>query len=256
MRKRKRYDYESKAKYMKGSGKTEMKYPYYPKPKWEEEMYPKEFVPGRDRRVGTYGRFTGSDVELKYVDTVIAAAAISAAGNILNLGTICVVPQGAGPNERIGRKITVKMVQYRCNLTLNAVTGSANPRQPETVRIIVYEDKQCNGVAATVLNILTTATYDSFRNLTESNRFRILLDSTEDLNYASAGVLAGPVWGANGYTKSVANYMKCAVPIEYSNDFTTGVISTIRSNNIGVMLIAAAGICVANHSFRIRYTDM
>ncbi len=51
-------------------------------------------------------------------------------------------------------------------------------------------------------------------------------------------------------------FKECNIPIEYDNSATTGVITSMRTNNIGVLLLSrdgAIGIFVSK--MRIRYTD-
>ena len=60
------------------------------------------------------------------------------------------------------------------------------------MRVMLYHDKQANGATAAVLDILESADYQSFNNLVNSGRFRILMDRTYAMNYltlASGGTL-------------------------------------------------------------------
>ena len=48
-------------------------------------------------------------------------------------------------------------------------------------------------------------------------------------------------------------YKTCNMPIEY--DSTTGAITEIRSNNIGVLLLSRNGVCTFGSKFRVRFSD-
>lgn len=128
----------------------------------------------------------------------------------------------------------------------DALTGSL-------FRLIMFVDKQANGATATVTDILESANIMSFRNLANSGRFIILMDRTMDMN-CNAG-------GGNGSTTeygTVETYMSfnksCNIPIEFSS--TTGAITEIRSNNIGILSIASANnTATLDSKIRIRFSD-
>ncbi len=51
-------------------------------------------------------------------------------------------------------------------------------------------------------------------------------------------------------------FKRCDIPVEYNDSATTGVISTMTSNNIGVLALASNGdTCSLDSVMRIRYTD-
>ena len=190
------------------------------------------FRKGYNRTGGYYGRYKGVTVgEKKFHDIDIDDAAVSVSGSILNSGSLCQIAQGTTESTRVGRKAVIRSINWRYQINLGSETTVANGA--DTVRIVLYKDKQANGQTATVTDILETANYQSFRNLANSARFQILLDK---LVTVSSGGGAG-----NGTTDAtlpvIRNYSffkKCKIPIEYSS--TTGAIGEIRSNNLGVLL--------------------
>lgn len=211
--------------------------------------------PGYYRTTGYYGRYPsagGSGTgELKFFDTTDTFAALVPAGEIKN--SLNLIPQGVTESTRIGRKCTIRSLQIRGNLNLPPVAG-VSAAGGSVVRIIVYQDKQANGVAATVTDILNTADIHSFRNLANSHRFRILKDSTIDINpTAAAG--DGTTNDTTSVYKSWECYLRVNVPLEFSS--TTGAITELRSNNLGILAISeTSSNIIFNYNCRVRYSDM
>lgn len=205
---------------------------------------------GFQRTSGYYGRFRSSGQptgELKFADFSVNDAAIATGGTVQFGGSLNQIVQGTGESERIGRKFTVKGIHWRYQFRFaeNAVGAS------ETVRLILYLDKQCNGATATVTDILALNDYQSFNNLANKDRFRILADRTHTL---ARGAGTSSAWSE--VAKDGILNVKCNIPIECSG--TTGAISETRSNNIGVLLLSKNGTGTgANFDsiFRLRFSD-
>lgn len=211
----------------------------------------KAFIPGRDRRSGYYGRFAGGGGELKFHDVDLDDAVIASAGTVTP--SINLIPQGVTEVQRIGRKCVIRQIHWKYQVSLPQQDAGATPGSGETVRIILFVDKQCNGATATVANILESANFQSFRNLANSGRFNILLDKSMNMNYltmASDGV--GFVSHARQVRDGTFN-KKCNIPIEFDN--TTGAITEIRSNNLGVLLISSPGFTTFDSKIRLRFSD-
>ncbi len=212
------------------------------------------FRPGFDRTGGFYGRYSygARGGELKFHDVDADDAGISAAGTLLNTGSINLIPQGITEKTRVGRKCVVRSIDWKYNISKGIVPGSASS-PGETVRVILYKDKQCNGATATVLGILETDNYQSFRNLANSGRFVILMDRVHDINVlAAAG--DGAVNDESGLTRHYKFHKACAVPLEF--DAAAGAITEIRSNNFGVLLLSKTGALTSFDSkLRLRFSD-
>lgn len=188
--------------------------------------------------------------EHKFLDTTVAATTAAAAGTILS-SSLNVIAQGNGESDRAGRRVTVKSVMMRAcaRLPSSASGGSTS----DVVRVIVYQDKQTNGAAATVTDILESADYRAFNNLANKNRFVILKDKTMELN-VGGGSATGTIVFAE-YFKHFNAFKKVNIQIEYDNSVSTGAISSQRSNNIGVLAISRDGTATIEYTARIRYTD-
>ncbi len=200
---------------------------------------------GYQRTVGYYG----GAKELKFFDTDIALADVLAIGSVWE-PSLNLIPQGTEQSQRIGRKCTLKSINVRFNVKLGSQTGPL--AASETVRVMVVLDKQCNGLAATVAGLLETANYQSFNNLAEKSRFRVLCDRTYDLNaQASSGAA-----GADETAPVVINdtlFKSVNLPIEF-NEGATGAITEIRSNNVFMLAIAEiGGLASIDGTARVRF---
>lgn len=224
---------------------------------------PRAFRPGYDRTSGFYGmalaqrraRASRMNQELKFHDIDVDDSAIATTGTILNSGSVNLIAQGTEEDQRIGRKVVIKSINWRG--TLVVPSSSAASTVPlgitDTVRIIMYIDKQCNGATATVTDILATANYQSFNNLSNKERFRTLFDRTFDCMPSGIGG-DGTTNTAGASAQSFSFYHKCNLPIEFSA--TAGALTEIRSNNIGVLAISRDGSTVTLDSkVRLRFTE-
>lgn len=209
------------------------------------------FTAGKDRVGGYYGRYAGRGGELKFHDLQLDQADIITGGVVLP--SVNLIAQGVGESARVGRKCTLRSIEWKWFLALSQKTDEGVIFGGDRLRMIMYIDKQCNGSVATVLQLLEVADDNSFYNLAEQNRFTILCDKSIDVNYltaasgASASFDMGQVIKAGSFKKSLN------LPIEYSS--TTGVIAEVRSNNIGILLISTAGRMNITSRIRVRFSD-
>ncbi len=194
--------------------------------------------------------------ELKFHDVALDDAVIAAAGTITD--TINIIPQDNTAITRNGRKVVVKNINWRYRISLPEVDAVATPGPGEDVRVMLYLDKQCNGAGALVstnAGILATVDYQSFNNLSNKNRFKILYDKVHTLVYRSLASGDASQFSSAGNRLNRAVYLKCNIPLEFDSSAATGAIATIRSNNLGVLLISSSGVAGFQSNFRLRYTD-
>lgn len=183
--------------------------------------------------------------ELKFFDTVKGVTTAANTGTILS-NSLNLIPQGADEDERIGRSIVVKkiMVQGTAFLPGTATVADA----ADSLRLILYYDKQANKAAAAVTDILATASVWSFNNLSNSKRFQILKQKRFAIT-ATAG---------NGASTSERQimfqmYVKGDFPIEFNS--TLGVIGEITSGNIGILGISQDSKVQVAYTARVRFSD-
>lgn len=214
-------------------------------------------VPGITRQAGFFGRY-GVGGELKFHDIDVDDPVVAAGANIfLNSNTeasLVRIAQSTTESTRIGRKCTIRMINWRFQLSLPALDGVTTAPNGDTIRVILYLDKQCNGAAAVNTDILEDADFQSFNNLANKSRFRTLMDRTYSLTYESGG--------GNGTTQDWAQvviqdtlFKKVNIPIEYDNSATTGALATIKSNNIGVLFLSNTGTGGFVSKMRLRFAD-
>lgn len=204
---------------------------------------------------GYYGRFSGTRAELKFHDLDIDDAVIAQNGNITE-DSCLTIAEGNGESDRIGRKLTVKTIQWKFTVGMLGIASTANPSSSEVVRVILYLDKQTNGATAAVADILESDDFQAFRNLANSGRFNILMDKTYTVKLFAAAGDGGAANDWSGETKAFTFFKSCSIPIEYDNSATTGVITSMRSNNIGVLLVSRdGGLAIFQSKMRIRYSD-
>lgn len=204
---------------------------------------------GRVRREGFYGRFRKGSGELKFKDATLISTAIANTGTIL-YDSINKIAEGTGPDERIGRKCNMRMVQLRMRLVL--VGDDTAAETWDNVRLIVYQDRQCNGAAATVGTILESTDYWAFRNLEYSLRYRTLFDKSYSLR-AQAGAYTGAAAAFSNDTKHINIFRKVWIPLEFSG--ANGDLADIRSNNVGVMAISTNQRTSIQGTVRIRFME-
>ncbi len=210
-------------------------------------------VAGFQRTSGFYGRYQGPAAELKFHDVDLDDAVVDAAGGLT--ATVNIIPQDVTEKTRVGRKCTIKSIGWRYRLVLPEQDAVGTPETGDTCRVIMYLDKQANGATAAITDLLESADFQSFNNLANKSRFRVLHDNVIDMNYAgiasdNAGVVSQASVGRSGEF-----FKKCNIPIEFDDTATTGAIGTIRSNNLGVLLISSAGIVGFFSKIRLRFSD-
>lgn len=256
-----------------------MPYKRYTGRKRKRTYYKKGF----DRNVGFYGRNIKrrkmntngarykAGVERKFYDLLTIDGSldansnvipITAAGPVGDTTSINDIPQGTGESQRIGRKCTITRISAKLSFEWDDTGGTsadltAAERCSETIRILLYWDKQCNGTAAPPTSLLDVDVYNSFPNLANTNRYRFLYDKTFAWNTTAIGAGNGT---ANDSIRVVHDYqvnlaINTFIPIEFSS--TAGALTEIKSNNIGILIYAKAGgrMLLRPSRIRIRFMD-
>lgn len=217
-------------------------------------------VPGYTRRVGNYGRYAGAPGmmggrgELKFFDRSIDDATIATAGT--NVDSINKVVQGIAETNRIGRKITIRSIWWKWQLKLPTFDAQGIAQKPDTVRVIMYLDKQTNGATATAdgaNGILSAQSWQAFPELTNKGRFNVLYDKLVTLNINGMASDGTGLMSTAEVIREGTFYKRCNIPIEFNS--STGAIGEIRSNNIGVLLLSSAGLAGMLSLCRIRFSD-
>jgi len=199
--------------------------------------------------------------ELKNIDGDTAWTAVPDGGLVL-VDHMAQIAQGDEPNQRDGRKVHISKIHITISIAMESqVTASAG--EPTQWRIILYQDKQCNGTAATIPNVLDAGyalPSTAYRNLNETSRFRILWDKQFVWNQQvwynnNAGTLANVT---RDEMKMFHFNKKVHIPIMFNA--ATGSLATCRSNSLGIMVIRSNAVltgadCIAKATYRLRFQD-
>ncbi len=191
--------------------------------------------------------------ELKFLDTTRAQTTTATAGAITN-ASLNIVAEGVGESQRIGRKIVLRAIHIQGTVLLPTTATAADTS--DSVRVVLYQDKQTNGAAAAVTDILESADYRAFNNLSNKGRFRTLADTRVALDSGSGsgrGTTDTLSYGESQEWLSIHKVVN--IPVEFDNSGTDGAITTQRSNNIGVLVISQSARASVGYIARVRYTD-
>ncbi len=191
--------------------------------------------------------------EKKFLDTTKALTTTATAGTIFD-ASLNIIPEGNGESDRVGRKVTISNINIQGNFKIPSTATAVDTS--DCVRIIVYQDKQTNGAAAVVTDILETADFRSWNNLANKNRFVIHMDKK-----MAQAAMAGSGRGSTDTLSYGENQRwwkmnkEVSIPIEYDSSATTGAITTQRSNNLGVLVISESAKSSVGYVCRLRYRD-
>ncbi len=184
-----------------------------------------------------FERFT--PVELKALDTSVAET-VNTSGGVKLLNGI--VP-GVGFNQRIGRQ--VRMASLSCILQYNAKNLSS---VDQFHRYLIVRDKQANGGALAVSDVLTSVSVSAPLNLSQQHRFVILYDELVHLN-----PFAEP-----GSSVPFQRQFRVDSLVQY-NAGTTGTVTDIVTNSLYFICIGSAtpgnDDGTATGTIRLRFTD-
>lgn len=186
--------------------------------------------------------FPRPSVEWKYVDTADAY-------NVNSTGVLTLInglSLGNTSTTRIGQKVAIQSLELKYRAAVVATTGL-----DQTHRILLVLDRQCNGAALTLADVIVPANTEGLRNLASRRRYKILQDIRFDLNAAAE----------SGSSHAGKLYMKFKKPILVEfNAGNAGTVADISSGSIYMIHLGSnaagitAGTCAA--VTRLRYTDI
>lgn len=192
---------------------------------------------------GGRGAFGGRDPG--YVDLASATYALDTTGSITLINT---VGQGASINERIGKRIMLKSLQFRGQQATGATATST-----EVAYMIVYDRRPCGNLPA-ITDILDTISSRSFNKNTNSARFRIL----KRVDRVLIGSVANTLTCCSNYNEDWWLSLKGLAQV--FNAAGTGAIGDIDEGALYLVTVGAtaagtaAGFLVGG--FRVRYQDV
>lgn len=242
---------------------------------------------GYTRTAGNYGRFRGNmKPELKwfegtfhqvepYSNTVwpnqsdhvfignSTNSTSAPANRSLNL-----IAQGTGAQQRIGRKVTLKHLDFFMEIVGTATSGlTATDSGSHHFRVIIAIDHQTNGTNMSVEDVFSVpagitapggtlvSRVDGRRTLEFSKRFTVLADKRYVINPESGGT------DMPGFRKVCVFKTVLNLPILFEDVSGAPVISNVSSNNVFAYVIYEDGFSDASTqsfqgSWRLRYSDV
>lgn len=199
-----------------------------------------------------------STSELKYYDSIITNYSVDTTGEIVPIttstsgsgstGTLVQVPQGDKDFERNGRKIVISKINYKGVLTTDGAALSGT-----VIQLCLVLDRQCNGALPSYTTIYETNSFNSYMNLSNSKRFKILAKERFEINPNTNITTTTTLT----QTHNIEGTIKCNIPIEYDNTVSTGALSSIRSNNLFWVAISSTtdDLSGLNLTTRLRIKD-
>ncbi len=184
--------------------------------------------------------------EYKYIDTVHTGTVTQLIGTSLadpSFNCLFSMAQGDTPSSRDGRKVTILSTHIRLLLRSTELNDVI-------VRVVVFKDKQSNGIVPDPAQVLKTNTGSvsdvlAFRNLDYSSRYTVQHDETVRLEkYVGAGTIVESAKTLN-FDKTV----NCSVLYHAPNRD----LSSIVDNSWHLMLIANKPNVVFGCQLRARF---
>jgi len=208
-------------------------------------------IVGVDRTGGYWGRFSGANAELKYIDRYNQQN-LGGTGNIIN--NLLNISKGSGPSNRIGDYVWVKKVSLNMSIELPGFVNVPFPREDE-VRIIVFLDKQSNGLAVYPTDLLQQLSTDGFARCGNEDRFVFLSDKVYGITRKVMTEESDVAFTSSTINKLVTVDLDCDIKITY-NQLTSAVnFQHIQNNNIGILVICETSMANWEAKCRIRYSE-
>lgn len=190
----------------------------------------------------------GSKGEMKYSDIATNTVAVNTTGSfsLLHIPIL-----GSDFNARIGRKTLAKSVYIR-GIWGSDVLGSIGAQQ---VRMVLFVDYQPNGLAPTVLQVLSTAVPTSHLAADNRDRFKILCDKEFAIGPQN---VATPAF-SSPVVQNIKLYKKLNLQTIF-NATNGGTIADITTGALYLFFIGSAaagnGDGACTWSSRVRYADV
>jgi len=187
--------------------------------------------------------------EAKYFDTGLASTALTSAAtwagtevDPATYDTLCVPIKGAGINERIGRKISVKKIKIKGAITVAAQTVQAAADPGQAIRLVLYQDKQTNATQAQGEEVFAAPQIASAENATASfqslnnfGRFRVLKDKIFNIGDLNITALPAGVAQSGARRNFKINYtFKKPITVHF-NQTNGGTVADIVDNSFHIL---------------------
>lgn len=181
--------------------------------------------------------------ELKALSSSFTAQTGSAAGVVLPITQGII--QGDSLSQRTGNQISLEKFQLFLGATNgNPLTGSA----PCVLRFIVFQDTQNIAVLPAVTDVLNSANYYSWFNIslqTQEKRFKILSDHSVTLTNVGSNEVVTHKWDFGSKMIKKVTYFS-----------TTNISSANGKNSLFVLVISSTNVPLYDLGYQVQYLDM
>nr|DAO46393.1 MAG TPA: capsid protein [Cressdnaviricota sp.] len=163
------------------------------------------------------------------------------------LNTIFAPTRGDDIANRDGRKLTILKTTIRGVIRGVAKSSAALPLNPCTIRLILYVDKQTNGVQAASTLLMANPVIPTsqvvpttFQNTDNFGRFQVLKDKTYTLQNPLMFVGAGGIYVENsvGLHFKISYKWKKGLPVRFDSD-NNGTVADIVDNSLHIIAAAS-----------------
>lgn len=209
----------------------------------------------RDRNAASRGFL---NLEKKFKDKAFTDTDVSDGGQVF--GPLCAASQGSGDSERVGRKQFIHGLFIQGFVKLGPSQISADAQN--WVKIMLVQDNQTNGAAMTIAQFLAAPDINAYRNLENSQRFKVLLTRWVQIR-PTASITAG-VDGASSLYADTTERFSMAYnfkdPVTLTFNDTGAVIGDMNTTSFHLVTIAehnptTGSFTTMDFRVRTRYTD-
>jgi len=185
----------------------------------------------------------GKGPELKNCEiNVTSSIAFGGTGTITNI--LNATAQGTATNQRVGRKY--RMTSFECRWQIQQLAGTVGG---SPYRIMVVYDKQTNGLAPAITDIVNFDQFTGFKNLDNLDRFVTIAD-----------FITEPTSPQNNLAIGGHFYRKMDLESIWEGNLTGGAVAQCLTGSVFMIFWANGSQTVSSPSVtyftRIRYTDV
>lgn len=171
--------------------------------------------------------------ELKYNQPPVSETPDNTGFDLVLLNGVDV---GDTAQTRDGNKIYIKNIQFRLTLI------KASAATETSVRVMLIQDKQPNGAAFSITDVLVTDSISQVRNLKKSNRFKVFYDKIHIVHTYRPMTF-------------IKYFKRCNIQTQYID--TGNGVADITSNSLYLAFISDESVnapSIAGYA-RLRFTD-
>lgn len=187
---------------------------------------------GGRRQYKRGGRFRKLRPEKKFRDATVS---ITQSGSTESKLTLMVtIPQGLTEITRLGREAILTSILFNFR-TVPTVNSTDVDFMSLRRKVYLIQDTNPNGAIFGVTDFLVTDHIDSYRNLDNAKRFKVLFHRSDVFNPQADGD------GTLSDSAQVCNYfranVKCCISMEFDDTNTNGAVDTQTTNSVYLLTL-------------------